>query len=66
MDSPFRVTVHRFGVQRSGLRTKKAINCPAASRGVSELKQLVLLVMKLAIFRAHFFGEHHYPIFGRY
>jgi len=27
------------------------MNCPAASRGVSELKQLELLVMKLAIFR---------------
>jgi hypothetical protein len=41
------------------------MNCPAASRGVSELKQLELLVMKRAIFRAHFFGEHHFPIFGR-
>jgi len=27
------------------------MNCPAASRGVSELKQLELLVMKLVIFR---------------
>ena len=40
------------------------MNCPAASRGVSELKRLVLLVMKLAIFRGQFLGEHHFPIFG--
>jgi hypothetical protein len=39
------------------------MNCPAASRGVSELKQLELLVMRLAIFR--FLGEHQSPIFGR-